>query len=149
MKPEIGLSAAQRREGRREGLLPAPSRQRVGRGAAGVLLQFMDANGQIAQAGQHFRRTPMPDPAVIFPERDVATIIVEFWGRVWMFDSAENRSAYFFGAWTVAGAAASRLRRKSVRSRSCHWTSSPAVKSSAAASGSGMFTSLSAFSVTE
>ena len=45
----------------------------------------------------------------------------------------------FCGLGWAAGAA-SRWRRKSDRPSNCHWTNSPAWKSSAAASGMGMLT---------
>src|ERR1019366_392717 len=54
-------------------------------------------------------------------------------------DSAEKPSCYFLVLGEMAGAA-KRRSRKSERPSSCHWTSSPASKSSAAASGKGMLT---------
>ena len=40
----------------------------------------------------------------------------------------------------VGAGALTRINRRSVRLRSCHWTCSPCSRSNAAASGSGMFT---------
>jgi hypothetical protein len=56
-----------------------------------------------------------------------------------LIDSAEKLPAHFLPLRTGFLAASLRNRR-SVRSNSCHWTASPASRSSAAASGSGMFT---------
>ncbi len=69
------VSATQRFQSHREGLLPAPRRQRVRGRASGILAQFVDAVGEIAQGSEHFGRTSMPYPAVILSERDVATVM--------------------------------------------------------------------------
>jgi hypothetical protein len=64
---------------------------------------------------------------------------VRNWGRVSIIDSAEKAIGYFLSR--RAGLFASNRRSlRSARSSSCHWTASPASRSSAAASGSGIFT---------
>lgn len=69
------VSATQRLQSLREGLLPAPGRQAVGARAPGVFGKFVDAVGQITQSGQHLGRTTMSDAAVILSEGDIAPVM--------------------------------------------------------------------------
>ena len=60
---------------RLEGLLLAPGSKRVSRGSLALLLQFIDAVGQVAKAGQHGSAVAVGGSAGVLSESDIAPVM--------------------------------------------------------------------------
>ena len=73
--PEDFVSLQARPAGRK-GLLLAPGFERIHCGAAPFLRQFLNPEGQVAQARQHRRAVPMGRAVGIFAQRHIAPVIL-------------------------------------------------------------------------